>query len=157
MPASRLIGAPVASRAFGGHIERLIGTQIGKLHVLPGTTFSNAQELGDCDSKRHSALITRPSNTLVERASTASIAADSSASGSGSSASTGSSESNSGAALPSPFQAVSRRCRNPAAASQLPQAVATKRPIRHTCKNLPAGAERSMRASSGDARRSKAC
>lgn len=26
---------------YGGHIERLIGTLMGKLHLLPGTTFSN--------------------------------------------------------------------------------------------------------------------
>lgn len=44
---------------FGGHIERLIGTQMGKLHLLPGTTSSNAQELGEYDSKRHSALTLR--------------------------------------------------------------------------------------------------
>ncbi|WP_292615667.1 hypothetical protein [Mesorhizobium sp.] len=44
---------------FGGYIERLIGTQMGKLHLLPGTTFSNEQELGDYDSKRHAALTLR--------------------------------------------------------------------------------------------------
>ncbi|MDW9925085.1 DDE-type integrase/transposase/recombinase [Sinorhizobium meliloti] len=50
---------PPAEPRFGGHIERLIGTQMGKLHLLPGTTFSNAQELGEYDSKRHSALTLR--------------------------------------------------------------------------------------------------
>ncbi|WEX91792.1 DDE-type integrase/transposase/recombinase (plasmid) [Sinorhizobium garamanticum] len=50
---------PPAEPRFGGHIERLIGTQMGKLHLLPGTTFSNAQELGEYDSKRHSALSLR--------------------------------------------------------------------------------------------------
>ena len=44
---------------FGGHIERLIGTQMGRLHLLPGTTFSNPAELGKYDSKRHSALTLR--------------------------------------------------------------------------------------------------
>lgn len=44
---------------LGGHIERLIGTQMGRLHLLPGTTFSNEQELGDYDSKRHAALTLR--------------------------------------------------------------------------------------------------
>jgi len=44
---------------FGGHIERLIGTQMGALHLLPGTTFSNADELGEYDSKRHAALTMR--------------------------------------------------------------------------------------------------
>ncbi len=32
---------------YGGHIERLIGTVMGKVHLLPGTTFSNVQEKGD--------------------------------------------------------------------------------------------------------------
>ncbi|RWI57044.1 MAG: transposase [Mesorhizobium sp.] len=50
---------PPGEPRFGGHIERLIGTQIGKLHLLPGTTFSNAQELGEYDSKRHAALTLR--------------------------------------------------------------------------------------------------
>ncbi|UFX13022.1 Mu transposase C-terminal domain-containing protein [Sinorhizobium meliloti] len=50
---------PPGEPRFGGHIERLIGTQMGKLHLLPGTTFSNAQELGEYDSKRHSALTLR--------------------------------------------------------------------------------------------------
>lgn len=50
---------PPGEPRFGGHIERLIGTQMGKLHLLPGTTFSNPQELGEYDSKRHSALTLR--------------------------------------------------------------------------------------------------
>ena len=50
---------PPGEPHFGGHIERLIGTQMGKLHLLPGTTFSNAQELGEYDSKRHAALTLR--------------------------------------------------------------------------------------------------
>ncbi|WEJ17555.1 hypothetical protein [Sinorhizobium prairiense] len=51
--------ATAGGAALRGHIERLIGTQMGKLHLLPGTTFSNAQELGEYDSKRHSALTLR--------------------------------------------------------------------------------------------------
>ena len=31
---------------LGGHIERLIGTMMGAVHLLPGTTFSNANEKG---------------------------------------------------------------------------------------------------------------
>lgn len=50
---------PPGEPHFGGHIERLIGNQMGRLHLLPGTTFSNAQELGEYDSKRHSALTLR--------------------------------------------------------------------------------------------------
>ncbi|CAN7681990.1 DDE-type integrase/transposase/recombinase [Rhizobium sp. LjRoot30] len=50
---------PPGQPRFGGHIERLIGTQMGRLHLLPGTTFSNEQDLGDYDSKRHAALTLR--------------------------------------------------------------------------------------------------
>ena len=50
---------PPGEPRFGGHIERLIGTQMGKLHLLPGTTFSNPQERSTYDSRRHSALTLR--------------------------------------------------------------------------------------------------
>jgi putative transposase len=50
---------PPGEPRFGGHIERLIGTQMGKLHLLPGTTFSNAEERGQYDPKRHAALTLR--------------------------------------------------------------------------------------------------
>lgn len=50
---------PPSTPHFGGHIERLIGTQMGRLHLLPGTTFSNAQDLEEYDSKRHAALTLR--------------------------------------------------------------------------------------------------
>ncbi len=36
---------PVRTPHYGGHIERLIGTMMGKVHLLPGTTFSNLQEV----------------------------------------------------------------------------------------------------------------
>ncbi|WP_245485980.1 MULTISPECIES: hypothetical protein [unclassified Mesorhizobium] len=32
---------------------------MGKLHLLPGTTFSNEQEFGEYNSKRHAALTLR--------------------------------------------------------------------------------------------------
>ena len=32
---------------------------MGALHLLPGTTFSNVEELGDYDPKRHAALTLR--------------------------------------------------------------------------------------------------
>ena len=47
---------PVARPAYGGHIERLIGTMMGEVHLLPGTTFSNIQERGDYNSEKHSCL-----------------------------------------------------------------------------------------------------
>ncbi len=50
---------PPGEPHFGGHIERLMGTQMGSLHLLPGTTFNNAEECAEYDSKRHSALTLR--------------------------------------------------------------------------------------------------
>ncbi|WP_227269836.1 transposase family protein [Roseobacter weihaiensis] len=47
---------PPGATHFGGHIERLIGTTMGAVHVLPGTTQSSAAEKGDYDSERHAAL-----------------------------------------------------------------------------------------------------
>lgn len=38
---------PPGATHFGGHIERLIGTAMGAVHVLPGTTQSSAAEKGD--------------------------------------------------------------------------------------------------------------
>jgi putative transposase len=45
---------------FGGVIERLIGTAMGMVHELPGTTFSNPHERGSYDSEAAATL------TLVE-------------------------------------------------------------------------------------------
>ena len=42
---------PVRRPHFGGHIERLIGTMMGAVHLLPGTTFSNVAERGDYDAE----------------------------------------------------------------------------------------------------------
>ena len=41
---------PVREPHFGGHIERLIGTLMQRVHLLPGTTFSNPKARGDYDS-----------------------------------------------------------------------------------------------------------
>jgi len=35
---------PVTKPHYGGHIERLLGTILGELHTLPGTTFSNIKD-----------------------------------------------------------------------------------------------------------------
>ena len=40
----QVVWRPVGQPHFGGHIERLIGTQMGAVHLLPGTTFSNPVE-----------------------------------------------------------------------------------------------------------------
>ncbi|MDH4989312.1 hypothetical protein QEZ48_00480 [Aquamicrobium lusatiense] len=50
---------PPGEPRLGGHIERLIGTQMGRLHLLPGTTFSNDHERGEYNSKLHAALTLR--------------------------------------------------------------------------------------------------
>jgi putative transposase len=47
---------PVAQPHFGGHIERLIGTMMGAVHVLPGTTFSNVAQKADYPAEKRAAL-----------------------------------------------------------------------------------------------------
>ena len=47
---------PAGGAHYGGHIERLIGTTMGAVHVLPGTTQSSTLEKGDYDSSKHAAL-----------------------------------------------------------------------------------------------------
>lgn len=49
----RLVHRPVARPHYGGHIERLIGTMMGDVNLLSGTTFSNIDERGDYDPERH--------------------------------------------------------------------------------------------------------
>jgi len=51
-----LIYRPVATPHYGGHIERLIGTMMGAVHMLPGTTFSSTAERGDYDPERHALM-----------------------------------------------------------------------------------------------------
>jgi len=41
---------------LGGHVERLVGTMMGAVHLLPGTTFSNASEKGAYDSEGRAVL-----------------------------------------------------------------------------------------------------
>jgi len=41
---------------FGGHVERLIGTMMGAIHLLPGTTFSNPQEKASYDAAGRAVL-----------------------------------------------------------------------------------------------------
>jgi len=42
---------PPGSPHFGGHIERLIGTMMGAVHLLPGTTQSSVVAKGDYDAE----------------------------------------------------------------------------------------------------------
>jgi putative transposase len=50
---------PLGRPHFGGHIERLIGTMMGAVHLIPGTTFSNVAERGDYPSAKR-AVMTLP-------------------------------------------------------------------------------------------------
>lgn len=47
---------PVRTPHYGGHIERLIGTMMGKVHLLPGTTFSDIRVKGDLDPQKYAAM-----------------------------------------------------------------------------------------------------
>ena len=50
---------PPGQPHFGGHIERLIGTMMGAVHLIPGTTFSSIAERGGYDSEKD-AVMTLP-------------------------------------------------------------------------------------------------
>jgi putative transposase len=43
---------PVRQPHFGGHIERLIGTMMGRVHLLPGTTDASPEARSGYDSER---------------------------------------------------------------------------------------------------------
>src|SRR5262249_38629892 len=47
---------PVKTPHFGGHIERLIGTMMGKVHLLPGTTFSDTRVKGNLDPEKYACM-----------------------------------------------------------------------------------------------------
>jgi len=47
---------PIARPHFGGHIERLIGTLMGRVHLLPGTTTSSVAERGDYNSAKSATM-----------------------------------------------------------------------------------------------------
>jgi hypothetical protein len=47
---------PVARPHFGGHIERLIGTLMGPVHLLPGSTDASPHARGGYDSEREARL-----------------------------------------------------------------------------------------------------
>jgi putative transposase len=47
---------PIATPHFGGHIERLIGSVMGRIHLLPGTTFSSPRERKDYPSEEKAAM-----------------------------------------------------------------------------------------------------
>lgn len=47
---------PVARPEYGGHVERMIGNIMKKVHELPGTTFSNIKEKDSYDAEKHASL-----------------------------------------------------------------------------------------------------
>jgi len=57
----RLPGAP----HYGGHIERLIGTVMGRVHLLPGSSGSNLAERGEADPAKASALTLRELECVI--------------------------------------------------------------------------------------------
>ncbi len=48
---------PIGTPHYGGHIERLIGTMMGAVHLLPGSTLSSVKDRGDYDSAAKSAMV----------------------------------------------------------------------------------------------------
>jgi putative transposase len=50
---------PPATPRFGGHIERLMGTLMSRVHALPGTTFSNVVARGDYPAEQKAMLTLR--------------------------------------------------------------------------------------------------
>jgi len=47
---------PVRTPHYGSHIERLIGTMMGKVHLLPGTTFSDVRAKGEWNAESTAAM-----------------------------------------------------------------------------------------------------
>ncbi len=47
---------PVKAPRYGGHIERLLGSFMNKVHSVPGTTFSSVPEREGCDSEKHASM-----------------------------------------------------------------------------------------------------
>lgn len=56
---------PPATPRFGGHIERLMGTLMKRLHALPGSTFSNTVERGRYPSEQRAVLTLRELEQLL--------------------------------------------------------------------------------------------
>lgn len=46
----------VRTPTHGAHIERLIGTMMGQLHLLPGTAFSNPHQREEYDPEKHACM-----------------------------------------------------------------------------------------------------
>ena len=60
-----IVHRPPLRPYFGGHIERLIGTLMGEVQLLPGATFRSVAERGDYDSEGTSAMTMRELETWL--------------------------------------------------------------------------------------------
>ena len=58
-----LVYRPPGTPRFGGHIERLIGTMMGAVHLLPGSHFSSIRERGDLDPESQAVMTLRELET----------------------------------------------------------------------------------------------
>lgn len=47
---------PIGRTHYGGHIERLIGTNMREVHSIPGTTFSNIKQRDTYDSEKEASM-----------------------------------------------------------------------------------------------------
>ncbi len=56
---------PPGTPRFGGHIERLIGTMMGALHLIPGSHFSNIRARGDLDPAANAIMTLRELETYL--------------------------------------------------------------------------------------------
>jgi putative transposase len=56
---------PPGTPHYGGHIERLIGTMMGRVHLLPGSTGSNLSQRGKIDPQKVSALTLRELECII--------------------------------------------------------------------------------------------
>jgi hypothetical protein len=65
---------PPATPRFGGHIERLMGTLMGRIHGLPGTTFSSVAARGDYASEARAVLSFRDFERILVLEATAGAA-----------------------------------------------------------------------------------
>lgn len=54
-----LVYRPPGTPRFGGHIERLIGTMMGAVHLIPGSHFSNTRDRGDLDPEAEAVMTLR--------------------------------------------------------------------------------------------------
>lgn len=60
-----LVYRPPGTPRFGGHIERLIGTMMGAVHLIPGSHFSNTRDRGDLNPEAEAVMTLRELETYI--------------------------------------------------------------------------------------------